>query len=129
LDQAATAASKESESNQIPPVVISLKRNQVLAREGDTVTSNTLAEIAAIKTLALPDVHPESNWPAYRGDCNLLGCVEIYRASLVKQFCHFKRAKGIRTCRFGTTSRNSLNESWICFLPIASQHSEQRAIQ
>src|SRR6185369_17150084 len=49
LDQAATAASRESESNQIPPVVISLKRNQVLAREGDTVTSNTLAEIAAIK--------------------------------------------------------------------------------
>jgi putative nucleotidyltransferase with HDIG domain len=29
--------------------VISLKRNQVLAREGDTVTSNTLAQIAAIR--------------------------------------------------------------------------------
>jgi len=49
LDQTATAAAREGEANQIPPVVISLKRNQVLAREGDTVTSNTLAEIAAIK--------------------------------------------------------------------------------
>jgi cyclic-di-AMP phosphodiesterase PgpH len=49
LDQTATAAARESEANQIPPVVISLKRNQFLAREGDTVTNNTLAEIVAIK--------------------------------------------------------------------------------
>lgn len=50
LDQAATAAARESEVNRIDPVVISLKRNQVLAREGDTVTSSTLAQIAAIKS-------------------------------------------------------------------------------
>jgi putative nucleotidyltransferase with HDIG domain len=49
LDQTATAAAREVEANRIPPVVISLKRNQVLAREGDTVTANTLAQIAAIK--------------------------------------------------------------------------------
>jgi cyclic-di-AMP phosphodiesterase PgpH len=49
LDQAATAAARENEAKQVPTVVISLKRNQVLAREGDTVTSNTLAQIAAIK--------------------------------------------------------------------------------
>ena len=50
LDQTATAAARESEANRIAPVVISLKRNQVLAREGDTVTSNILAQIAAIKS-------------------------------------------------------------------------------
>jgi len=48
-DQAATAAARENAANQIPLVVISLKRNQVIAREGDTVTSTTLAQIAAIK--------------------------------------------------------------------------------
>jgi len=49
LDQAATASARENEANKIAPVVISLKRNQVLAREGDTVTANTLAQIAAIR--------------------------------------------------------------------------------
>ena len=49
LDQAATAAARENEAKQVPTVVISLKRNQVVAREGDTVTSNTLAQIGAIK--------------------------------------------------------------------------------
>jgi membrane-associated HD superfamily phosphohydrolase len=48
-DQAATAAARENAANQIALVVISLKRNQVIAREGDTVTSTTLAQIAAIK--------------------------------------------------------------------------------
>jgi len=50
LDQTATAAARESEANRIAPVVISLKRNQVLAREGDTVTSSILAQIAAIRS-------------------------------------------------------------------------------
>jgi hypothetical protein len=49
LDQTATAAARETEANRIEPVVISLKRNQVVAREGDTVTPNILAQIAAIK--------------------------------------------------------------------------------
>ena len=49
LDQPATAAARETEANRIAPVVISLKRNQVVAREGDTVTSSILAQIAAIK--------------------------------------------------------------------------------
>lgn len=49
LDQPGTAAARENEAKQVPTVVISLKRNQVLAREGDTVTANTLAQIAAIK--------------------------------------------------------------------------------
>ena len=49
LDQAATAAARETEANRIQPATISLKRNQVIAREGDTVTPNVLAQIAAIK--------------------------------------------------------------------------------
>ena len=50
LDEAATAAARESEASRISPVVISLKRNQVVAREGDTVTQSILAQINAIKT-------------------------------------------------------------------------------
>jgi putative nucleotidyltransferase with HDIG domain len=50
LDQTATATARESEANRIAPVVISLKRNQVLAREGDTVTPNLLAQFEAIKS-------------------------------------------------------------------------------
>ncbi len=50
LDEAATAAARETEAGRISPVVISLKRNQVVAREGDTVTPNILAQINAIKT-------------------------------------------------------------------------------
>src|SRR4030095_8262822 len=49
LDQAATAAAREAEAAKIEPVSISLKRNQVLAREGDTVTPNLLVQFAAIK--------------------------------------------------------------------------------
>ena len=50
LDEAATAAARETEAGRITPVVISLKRNQVVAREGDTVTPNILAQIHAINT-------------------------------------------------------------------------------
>jgi membrane-associated HD superfamily phosphohydrolase len=49
LDQTATAAARENAASQIAPVAISLKRSQVVAREGDTITSTTLAQIAAIK--------------------------------------------------------------------------------
>lgn len=51
LDQTATTTSREAEANKIPPVTISLKRNQVIAREGDTVTSGTLSQLAALKSL------------------------------------------------------------------------------
>ena len=50
LDQTATATARETEANKIPPVTISLKRNQVIAREGDTVTSGTLSQLAAMKS-------------------------------------------------------------------------------
>jgi putative nucleotidyltransferase with HDIG domain len=50
LDQTATATAKETEANKIPPVTISIKRNQVIAREGDTVTPAMLSQFAAMKT-------------------------------------------------------------------------------
>ncbi len=50
LDQTATATSRETEANKIPPVTISIKRNQVVARDGDTVTPAMLAQFAAMKS-------------------------------------------------------------------------------
>jgi putative nucleotidyltransferase with HDIG domain len=50
LDQTATATAREAHANEIPPVTVSLKRNQVIAREGDTVTPAMLAQLAAMKT-------------------------------------------------------------------------------
>jgi putative nucleotidyltransferase with HDIG domain len=50
LDQTATATARETEASRVEPVVISLKRNQVIAREGDTVTPSILAQITAIKS-------------------------------------------------------------------------------
>ena len=49
LDQTATAAAREIEANQVKPVVITVKRNQVIGREGDTITPTILAQINAIK--------------------------------------------------------------------------------
>jgi hypothetical protein len=50
LDQTATATVREAEANEVPQILISLKRNQVIAREGDTVTRAMLAQFAAIKS-------------------------------------------------------------------------------
>jgi cyclic-di-AMP phosphodiesterase PgpH len=50
LDQTATATARETEASRVAPVVISLKRNQVVAREGDTVTPSILAQVTAIKS-------------------------------------------------------------------------------
>ena len=50
LDQTATATSREAEANKIQPVEILLKRNQMIAREGDTVTAEKLAQFAVLKT-------------------------------------------------------------------------------
>jgi cyclic-di-AMP phosphodiesterase PgpH len=49
LDQSATAAAREAEASKVAPVVISLKRNQVVAREGDTVTPSMRAQFEAIQ--------------------------------------------------------------------------------
>ena len=75
LDQTATAAARETEASRIPPVVISLKRNQVIAREGDTVTPNTLAQIAAIKSAG----HSGKPWHNFFG--LLLVVIGVYWAA------------------------------------------------
>jgi len=48
-DQTATAAAQEAEANKVIPVSISLKRNQVVAREGDTMTPAIRKQLDAIK--------------------------------------------------------------------------------
>jgi cyclic-di-AMP phosphodiesterase PgpH len=50
LDQTATATAREAEANNVRGVIISLKRNQVIAREGDTVTPSMLAQFEAVKS-------------------------------------------------------------------------------
>jgi len=67
LDQTATATAREAEANKIPPVTISLKRNQMIAREGDTVAPAMLAQLAAMKTTG----HAGRPWH------NLLGLLMI----------------------------------------------------
>lgn len=49
LDQTATATSREAEARKIPAVAITLKRNQSIAREGDTVIPAMLAQLEAMK--------------------------------------------------------------------------------
>lgn len=49
LDKTATATAREIEANKVPQVLITLKRNQVVAREGDTVTPAMLSHFAALK--------------------------------------------------------------------------------
>jgi putative nucleotidyltransferase with HDIG domain len=49
LDQTATTTLRETEASKVPPVEISLKRNQVIAREGEPVTASTLAQLEAIR--------------------------------------------------------------------------------
>ena len=75
LDQAATAAARETEASRVPPVVISLKRNQVVAREGDTVTPGILAQIAAIKSAG----HSGRPWHNFFG--LLLVVIGVYWAA------------------------------------------------
>ncbi|HEV7842385.1 MAG TPA: HDIG domain-containing protein [Pyrinomonadaceae bacterium] len=48
-DVATTSQMREAAAQKIPPSVISLKRNQVVAREGDTVNEHTLSQLAAIR--------------------------------------------------------------------------------
>ena len=50
LDQTATAAARETEASQVKPVVITLKRNQMVGRQGDTITPAILSQITAIRS-------------------------------------------------------------------------------
>ena len=74
-DEPATTAARETAAGQVPSVVISLKRGQFLAREGDTVTPATLAQIAAIKGTG----HSGRPWQNFFG--LLLVVVAVYWAA------------------------------------------------
>ena len=50
LDQTATARAQETEASKVIDVVVSLKRNQSIAREGDSVTPTMLMQFAAVKS-------------------------------------------------------------------------------
>jgi putative nucleotidyltransferase with HDIG domain len=63
LDETATAASRELEAKRVKPVSITLKRNQIVARQGDTITPTTLSQIEAIRSTG----HDSTRWS------NLLG--------------------------------------------------------
>jgi cyclic-di-AMP phosphodiesterase PgpH len=75
LDAAVTTLARETAANQVPSVVISLKRGQFLAREGDTVTPEILAQIAAIKSTG----HAGRPWRNFFG--LLLVVIAVYWAA------------------------------------------------
>ena len=58
LDQTATTTAKEGAAEKVPRVDIALKRNQVVAREGDNVTPGMLAQLSAIRSLG----HTGPSW-------------------------------------------------------------------
>ena len=75
LEQPATAAARETAASEVKPVVITLKRNQVVAREGDTVTPSVLSQINAIRN----NSHPVKRWPNLFG--LLIVVVAVYWAA------------------------------------------------
>lgn len=48
-DESSTLNAREAAAARVLPVAISLKRNQVIVREGDTVTPKVLAELSALR--------------------------------------------------------------------------------
>ena len=49
FDPQATEVARREALASVPPAVITLKRNQVIAREGDTVTERVLAQLEAVR--------------------------------------------------------------------------------
>lgn len=50
FDSAATNSAREAAAQSIQPISINLKRGQIIARGGDTITPNVLSQIQAIQT-------------------------------------------------------------------------------
>ncbi|HEX7175289.1 MAG TPA: HDIG domain-containing protein [Pyrinomonadaceae bacterium] len=50
FDRTATEAARLAAAEAVAPVVVSLKRNQIVAREHDSATPQTLAQLAAIRS-------------------------------------------------------------------------------
>lgn len=58
FDQAATERYNAEALVQLPPAAITLKRNQVVAREGDTVTEHMLAQFASLRAYGRAERRP-----------------------------------------------------------------------
>ena len=59
FDAAATAEARASALKAVPPAVVVLKRNQTVAREGDTVTPQMLAQFAAVRGYSHTERRPQ----------------------------------------------------------------------
>jgi putative nucleotidyltransferase with HDIG domain len=55
----ATVALREAALRAVPPALVVLKRNQVVAREGDTVTPQMLSQFAAIREYSRSERRPQ----------------------------------------------------------------------
>ena len=87
LDQTATTTARETAAGKVPSVVITLKRNQVVAREGDTITSHILSQINAIKSIG----HPGRSWPKLFG--LLIVVIAVYWAAW--KFAEHRRSSAL----------------------------------
>jgi putative nucleotidyltransferase with HDIG domain len=59
FDRDATEAARESAARSVAPVAVTLKRNQTVAREGDTVTAQMLGQFAAIRDYSHTERRPQ----------------------------------------------------------------------
>ena len=59
FDRAATHAAREGAARAVTPVLVVLKRNQTVAREGDTVTPQMLGQFAAIRFYSHTERRPQ----------------------------------------------------------------------
>ncbi|HVF68825.1 MAG TPA: HDIG domain-containing protein [Pyrinomonadaceae bacterium] len=59
FDSAATAAARETAARSVSPVMVVLKRNQTVAREGDTVSPQMLGQFAAIRDYSHTERRPQ----------------------------------------------------------------------
>lgn len=57
-DRAATEAARAAAAESVPRAVVTLKRNQIVAREHDTVTPQMLAQFAAIRSYGRSERRP-----------------------------------------------------------------------
>jgi putative nucleotidyltransferase with HDIG domain len=59
FNREATEAAREAALKAVPPAVVVLKRNQTVAREGDTVTPQMLSQFAAIREYSHTERRPQ----------------------------------------------------------------------
>ena len=130
LDQTATATAREMEANKIPKILTSLKKNQVIAREGDTVTRGNARAV-------IRDQEHRSQRPALalpRGtvfSCvgSLLDRMEVCRT---QKYCGSTVAvetKGICSSGFSDCRSNGINAGRVYLQRQRCAANEERPLQ